>query len=161
MLLETIADSPDSNAISGPDGLNESLRASIQHLQADCIRVLVEFGADHNKAKGGMNCLHYLFCYSFGTTVDVADRAAGYFETTKALVEIKTPINSDSPLGSHPLYSFLNCVADMLDTLVWTYESSESFECPMLRTIHYLLEAGANPNLNEEQLACIRFSVLH
>jgi len=154
LLLETFTSRPTSGVSSRPPGLNEALLVSIHDLRADCVRVLAEYGADQALAWGGRNCLHYLYSYTFGTAFSVTNKSVGYLETTRALVEcLNVPVNCAEPLGSHPLYAFLNQMGDIIADLARNSElpvNKPSLNTsPVLQTIQYLLEAGANPNLNE------------
>jgi len=54
------------NPLKKLEGINDALKAAIRRRKANMIEILIQNGADHNKAFDGMNCLHCLYSYTWG-----------------------------------------------------------------------------------------------
>ena len=142
-------------APSRPPGIDEALKEAIRRKRADCIRILAEFGADHQQAFDGMNSLHCLYAYTSGFGLSIGNVSAGVDETSTALIQsLSVSVNCDDPLGSHPLYSLIATVRFALETVdVDKLAVFANVHAPVfLSTLQILLDAGADPNLNEERL---------
>ena len=131
--------------------LNRAFKLALTRKLPGCLELLLNRGVQASQVLNTMNPFHVMYMYSSGFQLH-QDRNEGLAECTEVLIKNGQDVNADYPSGSFPLYSLIHSMVEEKDYNPFTPPVHH------IRAMEVLLEAGANPNLDEESLSDSKYS---
>lgn len=118
----------------------EALEYALRMSAPDCVDIVLKevTPADVKRAFQGMNLFHVLYSYSSCLS---SEQYEAMVQITSSLIRHNQDVSASLPLRTYPLYSLLSHSVSSL--------AFEKCGSPLLTCLQLLLQAGADPNMDE------------